>query len=182
MKRLFIAIDISEETRRKAKDCLQNLRQDFRDLRVGWERAEKLHLTLKFLGDVDESQLNELIKSVEIVANQIEKFSIQILETGQFGKRVLWLGVKDEAGNLLKIHELLETECEKIGFARETKNFNPHLTIARLREPNKSALLVKKHLQNKFEAEEFEVSEIVIYESQLFPNGSKYLKVKELKF
>lgn len=180
MKRIFVAINISEATRIKGNDLIAGLRKEFSNLRVSWEKAEKLHLTLKFLGDVDEKKLDVLTKAVENVANQIEKFTIQIAETGQFGKRVLWLGVKDGAWNLLKIHDLLENECEKIGFARETKKFNPHLTIARLRETNKSSNLVKKHLQNNFEGDEFEVSEIVIYESQILPTGSKYKKWKSV--
>ena len=57
MKRIFIAVDISDEVRRIVTAYIENLRKDFRDVRVGWDKPEKLHLTLKFLGDVDEKQL-----------------------------------------------------------------------------------------------------------------------------
>ena len=60
IKRIFIAIDISADVREKTAEYIQDLRKDFQDLRVGWERAGKLHLTLKFLGDVDENQINNL--------------------------------------------------------------------------------------------------------------------------
>ncbi|HEX9960491.1 MAG TPA: 2'-5' RNA ligase family protein, partial [Pyrinomonadaceae bacterium] len=76
----------------------------------------------------------------------------------------------------------LESECERHGFAPETRDFKAHLTIARLREPEKSANLVETHLQEKFEAVEFEVSEIVIYQSELSPQGSRYTVVSKHAF
>ena len=174
MKRVFVAIDISDEASRKVDVYLKNLRSEFSNFRVSWERPEKLHLTLKFLGEIKAHQLNDLIKVLESVAKKFAAFSLQIAGTGQFGKRVLWLGITDKNAKLNKIQELLETGTEKIGFERETKSFKPHLTIARLREPDKSFPLVKKHLQNNFEPLDFEVSQIVIYESQLQSTGSVY--------
>lgn len=185
IKRIFIAIDISEEARKRANFYLENLRKYFGDFRVGWERAEKFHLTLKFIGDVDENQLSKVIESVEKAATKFERFKICLTEPGVFPKaknaRVLWIGVKDEENNLAKIFENLEIELNKIGFQNETKRFHPHLTIARLREPEKSRSLVEKHLNESFIEVEFEVSEITIYESQLLPTGSKYRKIKSIR-
>ena len=192
MKRIFIAIDISEEARRKVSDYIESLRKEFPKLRVGWEKAEKLHLTMKFLGDTSEEQLQKLNaafeRTAQIISNaefQKRDFTFQILETGVFPTpkkaRILWLGLKDEKGILTKINEILEAECEKFGFAKENRKFKPHLTIARLRESQFSGKLVEKHLQNEFEPVEFEVSEIVIYESKLQPGGSIYSKVSSFK-
>lgn len=185
MKRVFVAIDISDEARNQTFAYLENLRKDFRDFRVGWERREKLHLTLKFLGDIDEKQLSNLKEAVKKTTKQFAKFKICLSGTGVFPKpknaRVLWICLGDENDNLLKLFELLENECEKTGFPKEEKKFHPHLTIARLREPDKSRKLAEKHLAEKFERVNFEVSAIVIYESQLFPTGSKYRKIEELR-
>lgn len=190
-KRLFTAIDISEQARRRVSGYIENLRRKFSGLRVGWEKAEKLHLTLKFLGDCDERRIKDLKTAV---ANAAKKFSetednknikIQILDTGVFpskrNARILWLGLQDETKSLSKINQLLETECEKIGFEKEKRNFKPHLTIARLREPHKSEDLAAKHLENEFEPVEFDVSEIVIYESKLLPTGSIYNKLEKFE-
>lgn len=186
MKRIFAAVDISDEARRKAAEYIETLRNEFRQIRVGWDRAEKLHLTLKFLGDTDERQLNELKNISQEISAQTAKFKLRIADTGVFpnarNPRVLWIDVKDEQGNLAKINNFLETECEKIGFARERRNYVPHLTIGRIREPNKASELAQKHLQNGFEPVEFEVSEIVIYESVLQPTGSIYSKVLSSQF
>lgn len=185
-KRIFVAIDISQVVREEAIAFAEELRQEFQNLRVGWEKPEKLHLTLKFLGDIDEEQLESLSRAVAETANQISKFNLRISGTGAFpsprNARILWLGIKDENDNLLKVNDVLESECEKRGFAKEKRNFKAHLTIARLREPHKSKELVEKHLQNNFEAGEFSVSEIVIYESRLQKSGSIYSVVSKHKF
>jgi 2'-5' RNA ligase len=185
MKRIFVAVEISEAARRRVADYIENLRKEFPKIRVGWEKPEKLHLTLKFLGDCGEKQLSELEKIVEEISAEISNFKIQISETGVFpnarNPRVLWIDVKDEAGNLARINERLETECEKIGFEKERRNYVPHLTIGRVREPNRARELAQKHLENKFEPVEFTVSKIVIYESRLQPTGSVYSVVSSYK-
>jgi RNA 2',3'-cyclic 3'-phosphodiesterase len=178
MKRIFIAVDISDQARAAAADYIESLRGEFRAVRVGWEKAEKLHLTLKFLGVCEERQLKDLEKIAAEITAEISRFTIRIADTGVFpnerNPRVLWVDVKDAAGNLVKIHGLLEAKCEKIGFKREARRFVPHLTIGRIKEPNKARDLAEKHLKNKFEPVEFQISEIVIYESKLLPAGSVY--------
>lgn len=104
MKRIFTAIDLSDEARSEVSDYIEKLRGEFRGLRVGWERAEKLHLTLKFLGDLYETDLQNLIEAVEKAAKQISGFDLQISQTGAFptkrNARILWLGLKDESDGL----------------------------------------------------------------------------------
>lgn len=183
MKRIFVAVDISDEARRKVAAYVETLRNEFRNARVGWDKPEKLHLTLKFLGDASENQLETLNKIVGEIAGKISKFSLQIAETGIFptqrNPRVLWIDIIDTAETLAKINNLLEAECEKIGFEKEKRKFVPHLTIGRVCEPNRASGLAKKHLENIFEPVEFEISEIVIYESKLLPTGSVYSVVSK---
>lgn len=181
MKRIFIAVDISDEARRRAAAHIEELRSGVKKLRVGWERPEKLHLTLKFLGDVTDEQLERLNNAVEKATSQTGAFYLSTGKTGVFPSirkaRVLWLGLENSGGELYRLHAILEAECEKAGFARETRDFKPHLTIARLREPGKSADIAGAHLRAQIEPVEFEVPEIVIYESRLAPTGSVYTPV-----
>ncbi len=188
-KRIFVAINISDEARIKVANYIEDLRGEFSNLRVGWEKAEKLHLTVKFLGDINPNELQNLTEAVEKTARQFSDFNLQISRTGAFpslrAARILWLGIDDEHGNLQKINDVLETECEQKGFVKESRKFKAHLTIGRLREPNKSKELINSHLNKTFVAVEFEVSEIVIYESRLQKSGSIYSivtrqKLKEL--
>jgi RNA 2',3'-cyclic 3'-phosphodiesterase len=99
MRRIFVAIDISDEAREKVAARIAALRERFPKLRVGWERPEKLHLTLKFLGDTDDERLRSLIDSVAKTAKQIAPFHVSLTGSGAFPSerkaRVLWIGVYD---------------------------------------------------------------------------------------
>lgn len=184
VQRIFVAIDISEKARNAAARHIDGLRQEFRDIRVGWERTEKLHLTLKFIGDTDEREA--LADAMKSVARMFDPFVLTIAETGVFPSarrpRILWLGATDETGTVNKIRQLIETECEKRGFKRDERPFDPHLTIARLREPQRSRKLVERHLAASFDPVKFVVPELVIYESKLLPAGSEYLVVSRVEF
>jgi 2'-5' RNA ligase len=184
-KRIFAAVDISNEAKDKISEYIKNLKSEFSDLRVGWEKTEKIHLTLKFLGNIDDSDLQKLNDAAMETAGQIPKFNLQTTATGAFPSRkkarVLWLGIKDKKGTLQKLSEGFEINCAKHGFAKDTRSFKAHLTIARLREPGKSKELIEKHLETKIEPAQFEVSEIVIYESHLQKTGSIYSVVSKHK-
>jgi 2'-5' RNA ligase len=187
MKRIFVAVDISAGARGAASEYIEGLRRKFPAARAGWEKPEKLHLTLKFLGDTDEERLAKLTEAAEKAARQISNFRLRIAGTGVFPSqrkaRVLWLGVvEDEERSLRKLNAALEDECERRGFTREKRDFKAHLTIARLREPEKSKNLIEAHLREDFAAVEFEVSDLVIYQSLLSPQGSRYAVVSKHGF
>lgn len=182
-KRIFVAVDISEEARQKIANYIADLRREFSDLRIGWDKPEKLHLTLKFLGEMSDSQLSKLEKIVDDISSDTGKFELKIQNTGVFPTpkkaRVLWLDVINKDETLTELNTRLETECEKIGFPKETRKYVPHLTIARIKEPHKAKSLAIKHLQTKFEPVAFEVSAITIYESRLQATGSIYSVVSK---
>lgn len=184
--RAFIAVDISPEARRLVVERIAFLRARFSDLRVGWDKPEKLHLTLKFLGEIEPEKLPQIKKAVENAAMDIEPFSLALENVGAFpprgAARVLWLGVRDGSGNLSELHRRLENEFERIGFDRERRGFKPHLTIARLKEPEKTRQLTDLHVQTDFPAVDFPVSEVVVYKSDLRPTGSVYTALAEINF
>lgn len=177
MKRFFIAIDVPEKARRAAAAHIDVLRRAFPRSRVGWERPEKLHITLKFLGDLNDEQVVGLRQTVGKVVRQSEKFTVTIAGTGSFPPgghpRILWLGAEDD-GTLEIIAARLEDELAESGFSREKRPFSPHITIARVREPRSSGELASLHTQTPIESVAFEVHEIVVYESKPQPSGSVY--------
>ncbi len=178
MNRIFIAIDLSDEARSLVSQYIEGLRTAFPRLRVGWERQEKLHLTLKFLGDVSDEKLGSVSKAVAKATRHSSPFRLRLEGTGVFpaGKkaRVLWLGITETGSSLRAIFNTVETEFENIGFDKEARGFSPHLTIARLREPARSKGLVDLHLSSHFEPVEFNVTHLVVYQSELLPKGSVY--------
>lgn len=180
MKRTFAAIDLSEEARRLAARHIDGLRRSFPNLRVGWERAEKLHFTLKFFGDVEDRLIPELQQIIEDVASKAEVFQATLKGTGRFppkgDPKILWLGAEDD-GKLTGLAERIGAEASKLGIPKEKRRFAPHLTIARLREPSSSHRLAQMHLETAFEPVQFEVRSITLFESTLLPSGSVYRKL-----
>lgn len=180
-RRIFIAVDISDEARNVVATYIDELRREFPKLHVGWERPEKLHLTLKFLGDVEDAQQEFVHAAMKAIAGNFYKFRLETSSTGVFPNlhkpSILWLGISGNVEMMVQIAEEVEREFETLGFTTERRAFKPHLTIGRLREPWLSNNLACRHLANKFEPVGFEVREIVIYESKLQPTGSFYLRL-----
>jgi 2'-5' RNA ligase len=184
--RIFAAIDISEHTRLEVSKYAETLRNEFPKARAAWTRIENLHLTLKFFGDASGEQLDFFTDAVAAAAKKIAPFDVQIEGAGAFpssagNARVLWLGLREEQGNLRRLNEFLEAECEARGLPRERREFNAHLTIARIREPRSCPALAQKHLHNQFQAPAFTAKEIIVYRSELQPKGSIYTALSKHK-
>lgn len=177
-KRIFIAIDVSEDAKRFVAEHISLLRREFPDLRVNWERAEKLHLTLKFLGETEIVLLEQLKRRISLDAASVESFCFTITGSGVFpgvrNPRVLWLGIQEHSGNLRKLQRSIDKSCVALGFKPEQREFKPHLTIGRIRDSQMAHKLVNFHLETKFEDRMVEVREVIIYESLLSPQGSAY--------
>lgn len=177
-KRIFIGIDISDEARNLAAAYIRTLRRSFRDIRVGWERPEKMHLTLNFLGETAPNAIESVREIVARAATGNGPFRLQIRETGIFPNekrpRVLWLGVGGDLEEIRRIKSGLDAGLVEIGFENERRIYAPHLTIARLREPDRSGAIAAQHLANDFDSPEFMVDSLVVYESRLDRHGSDY--------
>lgn len=176
--RLFCAIELSDEVRARAAEHIARLRHSLPDVRAAWDRAEKMHITLKFFGDVEQRRVPELSLATERAAQCASPFTLDIAGAGTFPPRgpalVLWLGVRDASGELAQLRAALEDECAAQGFKREERPFHPHLTIARLRQPAGAGVLAARHRELACQGIEMPVNEIVLLRSELRPNGSLY--------
>lgn len=182
-KRVFVAVDISAEAKARVINLTSEMRREFPDVRVGWEKPEKLHLTIKFLGDIEHHRLDALQKAVAETAKLLSPFLLEMQGTGCFPSpkkaKILWAGINDTENGLRNLYEMLEEKAAEGGFEKENRLFKPHLTVGRMSEPEKSGKLTEGFLQAEFEPVSFEVSEIVIYESKLQPTGSVYSVVSK---
>jgi 2'-5' RNA ligase len=176
--RLFIAIELPGTLRELVLDHINRLRQAGPEARASWARAENLHLTLKFLGDTHVSRVDVLATAVRHAASQTSPFQAQVQGCGAFPlrgqPRVLWIGVDDPTGGLTKLYRALEDECAQAGFSREERSFHPHLTVARLRQPQGARHLAEVHRQMGFQPTSFRVSELCLIRSELMSAGSRY--------
>jgi 2'-5' RNA ligase len=174
--RIFIAIELPSGVRQKLTAHINRLRTSLPDARASWGREENLHLTLKFLGDISIEKVEMLSQAVQRAAANAAPFELTIESAGSFPPRgqprVLWIGIGDPSDRLAELHAALEAECAQAGFAREPRAFNPHLTIARLRQPRGSRQLAAVHKELGFERETVSVSELAVVRSELRAEGS----------
>ena len=178
IKRVFVAVEVSNAAKSLAAKHGSQLRRAQGDLRVSWVPPERMHITLRFLGDIGSEELSALSTAIEGMRNDPVRLTMD--HTGVFPHRrrptVLWFGMSDEKSRLQKTKADLDRRLEEIGFPLEKREYRPHLTIARLREPRKSQQLAESHLAFEFQPVAFEVKEMVVYESRLGPAGPEYIK------
>lgn len=176
--RVFCAVELPDELRSRVAERVRRLRSEFSDVRASWEKPEKLHITLKFLGDIERARVAVLSDAAERAVAGLESFELIINEPGTFPPhgqpRVLWLGIVDVFGRLAFMQRALEEECAAAGFPRESRAFKPHLTVARLRSPHGARELAAAHRETPFEPQRFRVSELIVMLSELGPGGSRY--------
>ncbi|MDQ3820188.1 MAG: RNA 2',3'-cyclic phosphodiesterase [Acidobacteriota bacterium] len=183
---MFCAIELPHALRERAAAHIETLRGASQEARVSWQRADNLHLTLKFLGEIERSRAAGLSEAASRASSQSQTFSLTIEGAGSFPPRgvprVLWLGVSDSTGALARLQNILEAECSAKGFAREERPFSPHLTIARIRAPQGARTIASSHRAIGFEAFEFAVTELTVMRSELRPEGSRYTAISHHRF
>ncbi len=176
--RVFCAIDLAVGVRASLMRQIKRLRECVPQAKASWSRQENIHLTLKFLCEIQTSKLSDLSNAAARAVADFPPFQITLEETGVFPKhgtpRVLWIGTKDESGKLAEFHSRLEETCAREGFTKEERPFHPHLTIARLRKPQGARALAAAHTAMPFERIEVVVSELRVIRSELSSEGSKY--------
>lgn len=176
--RVFCAVELPREIRAAVTAHAARLRREFPDARASWARPEGLHITLKFIGEVEAARVESLSRAAAAAVEGFKPFRLSIEESGTFpprgSSRVLWLGVKDESGQLARLQRRLEQECSSAGFPPEPRAFKPHLTVARLRTPKDAQALSEAHRHTQFGPYNLEVSELLVIRSELGPGGSRY--------
>ena len=183
-RRIFLAFDIPDNIHRICDSRIDDLRNRFADVRIGWEKTEKQHITLKFLGNTDSSLLKNLQGRVSEIAEKHSGFTLRLARAGVFPRasrpRVLWIGLEDRPNRIQPMYADLEEACQELGWAKETRAFRPHITIGRVRDPDEATAVADAHLRTTIEPVEFEVAEIVIYESKLESTGSVYSRLARI--
>lgn len=176
--RVFCAIELPADVRSRLADRISQLRTASPEAKASWARDEALHVTLKFIGDIESHRLPALTRAAKITSQGVQSFSLVLENTGTFPAhgtpRVLWIGAADSSGNMDKLHLALDEECAREGFAPDERDFHPHLTIARQRAPKGAQTPAVLDRNSQFTREELPVTEFVVMRSELGPGGSRY--------
>lgn len=183
--RTFIAIELPREIKDSLASLQEQLKKSGAD--VKWVEPQNIHLTLKFLGEIDDKKLDKITNVLEAVAKDRSSFQIYITSCGAFPKidypRVIWVGIERGDKETKEISKDLEEKLATIGISKEDRPFSSHITIGRLRSPLKREKLVLdlKAKENNLGQEhwEFTVTKIILFKSTLTPKGPIYEVLKE---
>ncbi len=174
--RTFICIEIPEAI----KECIGCLQEKLRtiDAQVSWTKPSNMHLTLKFLGDVEASRIDRVSSAVDRASARVSPFEIEVSGAGCFpsrrSPRVLWVGFSNATEALNQLHANIEEELAREGFPRERRKFSPHLTIGRVRTQHNASSLAGTLIAGGFELKRFTATEVIVMRSDLKPTGSIY--------
>lgn len=182
MQRLFIATEIGDAFRKLAASHSEMLKRKFPGVRVSWVRPENLHITLKFLGDVEPERVERLMGTLAAIAAGTKPIQALPGRPAAFGKRTLVIGVRSDEFGLDELGRIVDLECCGAGFEREERTFKPHITIGRIREVRGAGALIALHRNTHFDSAAFEISSVTLFESTLRPTGSIYIPLARAQF
>ncbi|MDR0969578.1 MAG: RNA 2',3'-cyclic phosphodiesterase [Lentimicrobiaceae bacterium] len=181
MKRLFLAIPLGKQM--PFIDLSNTLQKQLHFERINWVNQQNPHLTLKFIGYTHSDDISKIIEKMNEIIPQYSRFELRFDKTGIFGSRyaprVLWLGMNEIPETLLRLSDAVLDAFDAIGFAHDSQNFVPHLTICRIKN-----LVDKVHFRKVVEAIEQKiyvqesVTKITLFESILRSEGAIHKAIR----
>ena len=174
--RCFVALDVSKSIRTALGEIIGLLRREVDGVR--WVRPESVHLTIKFLGDVDRARLGAIKEALRGAVSG-SAIPLRLTALGGFPRadraRVIWVGVDGDLAALSCLQNDVEMAVETIGFEREQRAFSPHLTVGRAR---RSPVVIPDVAVPELS---FEGAVVALMESRLRPGGSVYTPIDEFQ-
>lgn len=177
MIRVFLALEISSHAKEKLLEIRKSICND--DINYKWENVEKLHVTLKFVGDINEEYLPAIKEDLDFLTEYsgingtIDKFGF-FFRNGIAS--ILWASLKLDP-QINEIVQKLEDTFVKYDVEKEKRTFKPHLTLLRIKkDPGKH--FINKFKEFNFEPINFHSDKITLFKSELSKSGSKYFEIK----
>ena len=178
--RLFIAIELPDEIKQGITRVQEQLKRS--GASAGWTRPEGIHLTLKFLGEVPDAKVTEIMQALDGAVRGTGRFQLAVAGAGAFPNakvpRVLWIGVGGNVEQLGTLQSSVENAMTNLGFEREARKFSPHLTLARIKFPKP-----RDNWQQVIDAVKdvklggFEACRVSLMQSELKREGAVYTEV-----
>jgi len=171
--RTFIALPMQAPAQQAVAKIQARLRDTNTD--VKWESQDKFHITLVFLGNVDQSKLELLSTALAKSVQQVPCFTMTYESIGTFPTlhhpRIVWIGIRPNQ-TVLDLQSIAEHICAGFGFPKEDRMFHPHITLGRVKETRSLDRLTEAIKTLTFEPIETRCSEILVMKSELHSSGS----------
>lgn len=182
--RCFIAVDIEEKLKTQLEEIQKKIMVCEADIK--YVERENIHLTLKFLGNIDEEKIEPINKALLRVADEYSPFEIEVGGVGVFPNpsylRVIWVGISKGQDKLCEIHKRIEENLYPLGFKRENRGFSGHITLGRVKSPRNKAKLVEVLSQLRdVQIGTQTVDSIELKRSQLSPTGPVYTTLRSVE-
>ena len=180
--RVFIAIDIPDDVRAAIGKAQALFKRADVGVKISWTKVENLHLTLQFLGNVEEAVAEKVKSALQSVAAQHPPFELTVYGAGVFPNerraRVIWVGCDDAEGKLSGLARAVHAALQPLGFEPEHREFSAHLTLGRVKLPRPDVALTRAldSLKNTSFGT-LRAEAIHLFESRLHPEGSRYTKL-----
>ena len=182
--RAFVALELPDELQQRLEQISTSLREAAPDAPVRWVKADKIHLTLKFLGEVSLSHLSALHDILREVAAHHAPFEFGIEGVGAFPKplrpRVIWVGV-NPSRQMEALQREVDIETARLGYPRENRPFSPHLTLGRVSDlasgaDGRAIAAALESIQVGFLGT-VTVQAVHLFRSDLTPGGAVYTRL-----
>ena len=185
--RLFIAISIPEVVKGEIELARNELRSLLQESRITWTKLEQFHLTLRFLGKVGAERVNALSEAMREVCNGFARLKLVAKGVGCFPNlrrpRVIWVGVGDEAGQLVQLQQRIQEATEPFTSEEAEKRFHGHVTLGRVKEIGRKESKMLAERAERMEARifgEWHGDEVGILKSELTPEGARHSCIERI--
>jgi 2'-5' RNA ligase len=177
--RTFIAIEIPAEVKKAVSETIADIKKA-NLIEGNFVKGEQLHITLKFLGEVQEKDIEKVILVLEEISKTTKKFRVELKGLGHFNERILWVG--GESKELTNLANGVDESMSKLGFVKEIRPFAIHLTLCRIKNLKNSkrfAEFIAKYKDKSFG--KFVVNEMKLMKSTLSEEGPIYEEIRDFR-
>jgi len=187
--RTFLAVELSGESRAKLAELAERLRKGaaFTGASLSWTRPEAMHVTIKFLGDIEEGMVGRIAERLEPVCAALPPFVFGVRGLGVFPDperpRVLWAGARKADEAFARLFRAVEETMLGFGFRPEGRAFRPHLTLARIRDGKGArGLMAIVNDHRRQWCGDTRAERLVLFQSDLRPSGAVHTELRAFPF
>jgi len=182
--RTFLALPVPDQVKHYISNMCTPIKE--KADKINWVKPENIHITLNFLGETETENLEAHGNRIETIVNASPSFILGTTETGIFPHanepRVLWVGSAPYDKTLSIFKQNLDKEVAHLGYGLDKRQFQPHITIARVKTLSRKSSFIHQFLAAEVREFNFEVDRVIWMKSELTPTGAEYEELRSFKF